>query len=281
MAVSPKPKRPRKIGFGSALKPPSVPRPVAPAKSPAPKAPTPVAVPSLLAQPAAQGGPPALSAEGETARIAARQGYGVTMNDVNRQMRDLATAFGGVGDVQQFGYAPGADPRSIGTDTSSKLGGILTFDPSNPSNDQYGRAAYQRSLGQNNAMASLYRNMFEAQDFDRQKHTADNTFFSGMTLSDLDKEKTAHDRGVTQATTDYQSALANLSSQLSGAQVNRNQSIGQANDAEAAAEAARRAAAEAQAAPPPPPTVAPASFASNVAAYQAYRRRNPLGIWGR
>lgn len=164
------------------------------------------------------------------------------MNDVNRQLQELTRAFGGAGQVQQFGYTPG-DPRSIGTDVSSTLGGFQTFDPSGTRED-----AYKRSLNQQNALAALYRNKYEGEEFTEAKHTADNTFFSGMTIDDMARVNTDYDRGLTQAKNDYQSAIADLVSQLGAAQISRNTTIQEANNAEAAAEAERRRQAEAQAA---------------------------------
>jgi hypothetical protein len=262
-------------------------RPPSPARSPAPKPPTPVAVPQLAAKPAAVGGPPPLSAEGETARIAARQGYGITMNDVNRQLRELATSFGGAPEVQQFGYNPTADPRSIGSDVTTKLGGIATFNPNDTSLGKtrgMSMGSYKGSLNQNNAMASLYRNLFEGQKFNEQSHVADNTFFSGMTLEDQARTQTEHDRGVAQAKSDYDSAVGNLTTQIQGAQLGRNTSIQEANNAEAAAEAERRrqaaaqAAADAASAAPAASPAAPISRAQQVEAMKRRSRRTGLGL---
>src|SRR4051794_29072797 len=83
------------------VRPRTTPRPAVTTTQPnRPAAPTVTAVPPTpVVTP-----PPMPTLQSTADRNTARSDYGNTMNDVNRQLRSLAMAFGGAPQVQQFGY---------------------------------------------------------------------------------------------------------------------------------------------------------------------------------
>jgi hypothetical protein len=191
-----------------------------------PPAPPPVTAPTPIATPALSV-TPIQTPEATSGRASAIEQYVSGMSDVNRQLQELAFRYGGAPTVEQFGYAQGADPRSLGGDVTSQLG-VTQNDP-------------------NSILGTISRNLQNQQKFVDQTHEADNTFFSGLRLTDQDVARSDADRQRAQAATDYRSAMANLVSQLTGARTGRNDAIRAANNADDAATAQAIAQAQAQA----------------------------------
>jgi hypothetical protein len=206
-----------------------------------PPTPPPVTAPAPIATPALSV-TPIQTPEATAGRASAVEQYVAGMSDVNRQLQELAFRYGGAPTVEQFGYAQG-DPRSIGGDVSSQLG-VTQNDP-------------------NSILGTIGRNLQNQQKFVDQTHEADNTFFSGLRLTDQDVARSDADRQRAQAATDYRSAFANLVSQLTNARTGRNEAIRGANAADDAATAQALAQAQAQAAAAPPPGPTPAQQAAS------------------
>lgn len=186
------------------------PRPVVKPVTPARKAPAPgvggigaVAPPkpTLQAVPGIGVGGAPIGLQTSSDRISAREGYGLGMNDINRRIMAAAMAYGGVNNVQQFGY----DPTS-GADTSSTLG--VTVNPED-----------------NSALSVIARNAaLQGKNID-ETAGAENTFFSSRRLGDLQTVNSDADRQRAAAKSDYDAAIADYLSQLTGLRSSRDESF--------------------------------------------------------
>lgn len=236
--VKPKPKpKPRVVK----------PKPVAPAPKPAAPTSTPGVVPTgppgtpSIAAPSGVLQAP-LTGGGTATRAGAREQYGFSLAEVNRRLRDLAFQYGGAPQVQQFAYDPGADPRGVGTDTSSMMA-VSQNDP-------------------NSVVETLRRNLGLQNRGIGDAHESDNTFFSGLRLRDLNEAEAESQRNLAAQRTQYEQAVADLVSQLQGAQGSRNDAFNQINAQEAQDYAALLAQAQTAAAPDAAPAPAAAATAA-------------------
>jgi hypothetical protein len=183
----------------SARKPVPLKRPVAQPgtgglAAPAPPKPVAQVVPSIGA-----GGAP-VSLESQSDRIGARENYGIGMNTVNRNLMDAALRYGGVNQVQQFGY------DSTGADTSMNLG--VTASPED-----------------NSALSVIARNAAaEGKNIDETAGT-DNTFFSSRRLGDLQNVNNEADRQRISAKQEYDAAISDYINQLLGLRSSRDESL--------------------------------------------------------
>jgi hypothetical protein len=189
--------RPPSIRVGSSTTSRPAPKPavrpltkaaVAPTLSPLPGAPSLQAVPKIT--PAAVG-PPPQSLQSASDRTDIRENYGQGMNDINRGIFNAALAYGGVDNVQQFGFDP------TGADTSTSLG--VTHNPAD-----------------NSALSVIARNL-TAQDKNIDETAgAQNTFFSSNRLTDLQNTNDEADRQRAAAKKDYEDSMATYISNLTG-----------------------------------------------------------------
>lgn len=169
-------------------------------------------------------------------RTAANYDYGVTMGDVNRQLRDLAAGYGGAPQVTQFGY----NPDQPGSDSQSMLG----VTPDQPGSTT---EVLSRNLGLTKG------------GIDQTANNA-NTYFSGLRLTNLGNADKDYQGQLADAQRAYESAMGQLITAMTGARGTRNQNLTNADIADIQAAAARQPEAQQVAAPevappggPPPP----------------------------
>jgi len=203
-------------------------------KPAAPVAPKPAVAPVARPAAAAPAAPrtaitqPTLGPQSLATIAGARGTYENTIATGNRQLRDLAFAYGGAPSVQQFGYSV-PDPRSVGIDTSSQLAATEN-DP-------------------NSAVATIGRNLTEGIRTSGEQHGTTNTFLSGMRLRDENLLTEDATRQRAKAGTDYASAVQDIIDATQGARTGRNTAIKGALADDTIAAQARAAA---QQAPAPP-----------------------------
>lgn len=169
--------------------------------APAPPKPTLQTVPTLGMAAA----PITMSSQSD--RISAREGYGQGVNSVNRALMDAAMNYGGVTSVQQFGWDP------TGGDTSS-----LANVSSNPED--------------NSALSVIARNAALQNKNIDETSGAENTFFSTRRLGDLQNVNSEADRQRVAAKQQYDSAVADYISQLTGLRSSRDESFRNADIAD-------------------------------------------------
>jgi len=190
---------------------PAAPRATSPARAPAatvgaPAAPprtTPIPVPTL---------------ENVSSRIASGASYGSTLSDINRQLRQLSSTFGGAPSFTQFGYTPASglnysDPANLanyGTDTSSTV-----------ANDAY--AGGKPPVG--SQVEVLGRNLENLQRDINNNSLGLGNWFSSVHQQNLGQAQSDYDANMAQAKRAYDDAVAALINQLTGAQGTRNTDI--------------------------------------------------------
>lgn len=267
-------------GGGVKLGGPAAPKAAAPAAAPKPVAPALDPTPPVIAPPRIE--LPSASAD----RITGREQFGTSVASANRALSALAQQLGGLSSVSQYNYGY-TDPRDFGNVTASQRG----INPNDP----------------NSTMAVIARNLGKQMQFVGDTNENRNTWNSGIRLNEEDEQRTAASNAKTKALADYETARQDLVDQLTGGFGTLKGIIRGANaeDDTATAAAIAQAQAQAEAARTAAATAAQAAAARSVAPgtrpsmpsnatvfghpmhfptlspYEEWRRRNPLGVWGR
>lgn len=178
------------------------------AKAPAPKSVVPPPPALQTAAPIAIPlGPPPQSLTSASDRVSAREGYNLGLSGVNRALMAAALRYGGAPTVQQFGYDP------TGKDTSSLLG--VTTNPED-----------------NSALSVIRRNAELSSKNIDEATGAENTFFSSKRLGDLGDVNNDADRQRIEAKAEYDAAIADYLSQLTGMRGTRDEAFRNADIAD-------------------------------------------------
>lgn len=196
--------------------------------------------------------PPTVATQGS--RNQAVADYGISVGDVNRQLRDLALGYGGVDNVEQYAFSA---------------------DPTNPYRftDTVGKALVAKNDPLSKTYLTEQQRIANQRDNDFSRNRADtNDFFSGANQLATQQIGNNARNSLEQARREYEAAVATLVSQLMTARGNRDRAFSDALSAEITA--ANAVEPQAEATPEPPPAPAPAAPATTNpnAQYDQYGR---------
>lgn len=168
----------------------------------APKAATSSVKPATFAAQAVQSPPspnPGASSTGQARRTDAQTNYGLTVNDINRQLLQAAMRYGGDPMAALYNLSGSITPTAVQTD-----------DP-------------------NSALATIARTMKDNTKSLQDELTQNNTFFSGMHLTRQQDVNDQADRDKAEAYRQYQDAVAQLQSGFAQANAGYNSELRNAN----------------------------------------------------